>query len=570
MRKTLQETVYGNRRRVILALLVSTALLLVMSLLAGPAQGADYSFEVPEESLKVRINDDSSADFWYLIEFENDAGASPIDVVDIGMPTSDYDIGACEAAVNGKALDDIRPSTVVSPGVEVHLDGNAIRPGDTGIFEFHGRCPSMVYRDSSREGYASFKFMNTWWDSRYAHGNTRLTFSIQFPRGVLPNETIYHDQQYDTYSESDGCVVFTWVRTDAKPSEGYTYGVSFPAAYVEGVSPTQPSIDYTPPQQQSTYSSYGGSSRSWWYYLLFLGVPAFAALFKGLVSVKRIKSSGVKPNYITPSIGVEGAGPMKELWPTEAAVLMSLDLDRVAAVAYFEMMQRGLVTIKQTKPTVLQKVASVPESVPAYYRDFIAAIKPEGDLDRKTLKLALTHLIKSVESKTKGFSHAETKKHYEEAAKRSWLAVKTEVDHSKRMEKFNKYLPYLLLDPGFGSRVREAFSAGAFPVEGWAIGIARASEKGPGAVASAEGRLTMEGSVFADSVAEGFRSVRDSAYTHVDEMQDEILKEVNPVEYRRYRRYVHGTGYGWGGSGGGCACACACAGCACACAGGGR
>ncbi|MBU4386092.1 MAG: hypothetical protein KKH73_03765, partial [Actinobacteria bacterium] len=526
-----------------------------------------YLFEVPEEDVRVRINNDSSLDFWYKILFKNDPSADPIDIVDIGMPTPYYLPDECAASINGVTLTDIRASTVVSPGVEVHLGDMAIPPGQEGTFEFHGKNPEMVFGDTERQGYASVQFKNTWWDSEYAKGRTYLSFSIQFPPGVQNNETVYHGQAQPNRSDVEGSIIFTWNVPDAKPTEGYLFGVSFPAAYVEGVYPEKPPPDYSPVYSGTTSSGSGGS-RNIWMYGIFIVFGIVAALARSFESMRRVKGEGGKAQYIAPAVGVEGAGPMKDLFPAEAAVLMNQELDRVAAIAYLEMIQKGLVSIAGTKPLSLARAQAAPESLPGDYGGFLVAISPDGSLEPQALQLALTTLIRSVEDKARGFSHAETVKYYEDAADRAWIEVKSEADHNARMERFNQYLPFLLLDPGFNSKVREAFSAGGFPMQQWAIGLTRAAgTAGTGVTTSADGGLTVQGVNFAESVAGGFRSIQDSVFTHVEDFKEDIVKEVNPREYRRiYRTRRYYGGYGGGGGG----CACACAGCACACAGGGR
>lgn len=556
-----------DRRRLwaVTILLLAGILVLAAPFGEARAESEKYEFEVPREDVHVRVNKDSSIDFFYTILFKNDPLADPIDIVDIGMPTPNYLPQECTASIDGVTLTDIRPSTVVSPGVEVHLGDMAIPPGLEGTFEFHGKNPEMVFTDTEREGYASMQFKNTWWDSRYARGSTNLSFSIQFPPGVRNNETVYHGEAQPNRSEVDGCIVFTWNVSDAKPSQGYLFGVSFPAVYVEGVYPEQPPPDYSP---VSTSSGFMSSWTTWLPYVVTGVGLLLVTIIRSFVSMKRVHGKGAKMQYIAPEVGVEGAGPMKDLFPAEAAVLMNQELDRVAAVAYFEMTQKGLVSIRGIEPLSLVRKVAAPESLPGDYGGFLAAISPDGSLEPHTLQLALTTLIKSVEDKARGFSHAETVKYYEDAADRAWIEVKSEVDHTARMEKFNQYLPFLLLDATFNSKVREAFSAGGFPLPAWMMSMPKAEgTAGTGVTTSAEGGLNIQGTNFAESVTGGFRSIQNTAFIHVEDFKEDVIREVNPREYRRmYRTRRYYGGYGGGGGG----CACACAGCACACAGGGR
>lgn len=548
------------------SLLAASAVLLLLACGVSPAQA--YRFEVPNMAAHVRVNTDSSIDIWYRVEFKNTSSTQPIDVVDIGMPAANYEQSACSATINDQGLTDIRPSTVVSPGVEVHLGDKAIQPGATGVFQFHGKNPQMVYRDTEHQGYASCVFKTTWWDGDYVSGGTNLSMTMQFPPGVQPNETVYHDEKFTSTSTVEGCIAFTWVRSDAWAGRGYKYGVSFPAAYVSGVYPRQPLPDYKP----VSHSTYGYKSGFNWaiYSRFFITIGAFviAMIVRLIFSSRRVKAKGAKIQYVAPVVGMEGAGPMKELSPAEAAVLLCQDLDRVTAIAYFELIKNCLVSLQSVEPLSLARSVAVPEGAPGYYGDFMGAIGEQGTIEPEALRSALTALIRSVEARIRGFSHAETVAYYKNRAKEAWAAVKSNVDHARRIATFDEKFGELLLHQGFGSQMREAFSAGDFPVPAWALSITRSSADKGVPLAADTGEIVMDGGSLSDSIVGGFRSIQDAVLADTEDFEDDIVKEVNPREYRRVWRPVHH--YGFGGGGGGCACACACAGCACACAGGGR
>jgi hypothetical protein len=68
-------------------------LLLIFVFLAGsvsPVYAQDYRFQMPEEDAIITINTDGSISIDYTFKFVNDSGAHAIDIVDIGMPNSDY------------------------------------------------------------------------------------------------------------------------------------------------------------------------------------------------------------------------------------------------------------------------------------------------------------------------------------------------------------------------------------------------------------------------------------------------------------------------------------------------
>ena len=91
-------------------LLLLTAVLLGLALGAAPIQAQTYRFAVPLMQMQVFIQPDGSAKIVYDITFDNSTSGDPIDIVDIGMPTDAYDLGAMSASIEGVALNDIRPS----------------------------------------------------------------------------------------------------------------------------------------------------------------------------------------------------------------------------------------------------------------------------------------------------------------------------------------------------------------------------------------------------------------------------------------------------------------------------
>ncbi len=90
-----------------------------MMLLWAHATGVlaqDYSFSVPKLQMFVTIQHDASAKIDYPIQFHNQAGAHPIDIVDIGTPHAGYVLGNIQAWIDDQPLHDIRPSQYVTPG----------------------------------------------------------------------------------------------------------------------------------------------------------------------------------------------------------------------------------------------------------------------------------------------------------------------------------------------------------------------------------------------------------------------------------------------------------------------
>lgn len=99
------------------------------------AAAQSYAFEVPRQEVDLYVNPDGTITLYYEIEFRNQPGASPIDVVDIGLPNENYRLSDIKAEIDGFPLADIEPSPFVQPGIAITLGNHAISPGSTGTLK---------------------------------------------------------------------------------------------------------------------------------------------------------------------------------------------------------------------------------------------------------------------------------------------------------------------------------------------------------------------------------------------------------------------------------------------------
>ena len=161
-----------------------------------PAAAQDYRFQVPDEAAVVTINTDGSISIDYTITFTNDSGAHPIDIVDIGMPNSDYVLNSISAQVDGKKITKITQSDVVNPGISVYLLTNEIPAGGSGTVTVHvGTVKNVIYpaTQTESEPYGSLEFSPNWFDSQYCYGNTNLQVTFCFPgRAENHRNTLLH------------------------------------------------------------------------------------------------------------------------------------------------------------------------------------------------------------------------------------------------------------------------------------------------------------------------------------------------------------------------------------------
>src|SRR5688572_21141956 len=84
--------------------------------------GQNYFFSVPSVLMEAHVQPDGGAILRYRMVFQNSPTGHTIDVIDVGLPTEDYDAGSMKASRDGQPVaGPIRASQYVQPGVEVHL-----------------------------------------------------------------------------------------------------------------------------------------------------------------------------------------------------------------------------------------------------------------------------------------------------------------------------------------------------------------------------------------------------------------------------------------------------------------
>src|SRR5574340_1527440 len=121
-----------------------------LGLLGEPAGAQEYRFNVPLAQMEVTVKPDASVHVAYDITFRNQPGAHAIDIVDIGVPHDRYSLQSVKASCAGRGLADVRPSTFVKPGFEVHMDGSTIAPGQEGTLHVEFDVPDMVFQDTTQ------------------------------------------------------------------------------------------------------------------------------------------------------------------------------------------------------------------------------------------------------------------------------------------------------------------------------------------------------------------------------------------------------------------------------------
>lgn len=533
--------------------------------LSGSVHAANYSFSLDRMVANVFIDQNGVVSIDYTFDFSNDAGASQIDYVDVGMPNTSYDIGSVTATVNGSPITDIATSTYVS-GIALGLGSNSIQPGQSGrVVAQIGVINRMLY-SGQKQAYASFQFSPNNFDSSLVHGSTDATITFHLPPGVTPDESIYYpassnwpgNSTPDATLDENNRVTFTWHATNADGGTAYTFGGGFPDKYIPATAIVRFSLSDWISQNSDTIMGFG----------CFGGFGLFFVL---IIVFSAISSNKRKLLYLPPKVSIEGHGIKRGLTAVEAAILLQEPLDKVMTMILFGTIKKAAATVVTKDPLKLQVTSPLPEGLNDYETDFLNAFAADRqDAQRLKLQDMMVALVKSITEKMKGFSLKETVAYYKDIINRAWAQVETAGTPEVKSEAFDKYMEWTMMDKNYGERTRTTFGQSPVIVPIWwgrYDPVYRSSSTGASipSVGRSSGTPSISmphlpGSDFAASIANSSQTFAAGVVGNITSFTNGITNKTNPVPVSTSSR----------GGGGGHSCACACAGCACACAGGGR
>ena len=563
-------------------------LALILIMLAGsvqPVLAQDYRFQMPEDAAVVTINTDGSISIDYTIKFVNDSNAHAIDIVDIGLPNSDYVLKTITGTIDGKAVTKITPSDIVSPGISLYLQGNEIPAGGSGTVTAHiATVKNVIYpaTETESETYGSLVFSPTWFDSQYVYGSTNLQVTYIFPAGLTSTETRYYAPEGgwpgNTVPESqimsDGRIFYTWISDQANSYTQYTFGASFPARVLAADA-----IVTTPYETPTSSPGSNGISFDIGNLCPFIFCLGFIGFFVLVIYAATIGAKKRKLEYLPPKISMEGHGIKRGLTAVEAGILMEQPMDKILTMTLFALLKKNAAEVVTKEPLAVKPASPLPADLYAYETDFLAAFAATDTIQRrKLLQTMMVNLIKSVGEKMKGFSRKETITFYEDIMRRAWEQVEQAATPEVKGQVYEEVMDWTMLDNKYDTRTTQAFSGPVFipmPIWWWRYdsSVPRTSSiptsTTAGSMPSLGGGKTISlpslpGSAFAASVVNSVQGFSSGMLGNLASFTGGVTNVTNPPPPPSTYRSSGG------GGGSHCACACACAGCACACAGGGR
>jgi len=544
-------------------------LFLLLGINFSSAAAQNYRFQLASETVNVVVNTDGTESIEYTFDFVNDANASAIDYVDVGVPNSNYDIGSVGAQAGGAAITDISESQYVKPGVALGLGANAIPPGAHGrVHVLIGKVSKVLYPATEQESekYASIEFSPTWFDSQYCYGQTNMTVTLFLPPGIKENEPKYHvpkswpgSQDPQSGYDDQGRVFYKWQSGNADGYTQYTFGASFPARLVPSSSIVVAPLINIAPEDLCC----------WGFFILIFGFVGLM-IYLGTVGARKRKLA-----YLPPKISIEGNGIKRGLTAVEAAILMEEPLDKVLTMILFSVIKKGGATVITRTPLKLKVTDPLPAGLQPYEVDFLKAFQKDNLLDqRKALQTMMVSTVTALTDKMRGFSRKDTVAYYQDIIKRAWDQVEAADTPDVKSQRYDQYMDWTMADHDYDGHTRRAFGSGPIFVPIWwgnydptfrpsTTSTISTPSMGTGNRPSVS-MPSLPGSDFAASVVNGVQTFSAGVLGDITGFTNGVTNVTNPPPPPSTSSY-HG-----GGGGGHCACACACAGCACACAGGGR
>jgi hypothetical protein len=482
--------------------------LLVLPLLGAatlpkPVAAQSYSFEVPELQLQVYVQPDASGRLVYDITFRN--YGSPIDIVDIGLPHDNYNIGNMAASINGAPLTDIRTSTEINIGVEIHLGPHAIPSGSTGTLHFEATMPDLVYQDTTDADYASLRITPTWFDRDSVQGRSEIRIAIHVPEGVEPDELRYQQVPYTNVALFQGRAVAIWEFPDERATEAHIVGLSFPNRVMDRVI-RMTTLDLarrwldTNPEIAVLLGLISVGLFAWLFFRFSggTGCTVFVILAAALIGLfifspllllpaipvllalavyNEVNLRKKTKTYLPPIAQVEGGGIKRGLTAPEAGVLLELPLHKILTLVVFGLLEKKLVelvtqdplTVRVREPfrtwsspenrrsikkrrQVRRRAASAEGTVLHTYEDYFLdklEQNPEQPVEKSDFTDAMESLLKQTAAKMKGFDLSDTQDYYRRVMTRAMEQAQAMGEVREREQYLDQHLPWVMMNDNY-------------------------------------------------------------------------------------------------------------------------
>ena len=248
---------------------------------------------------------------------------------------------------------------------------------------------------------------------------------------------------------------YRWQSEEANSYTQYEFGAAFPARLVP-----ENQISRPPSAWEGFFAGIAdffteGGGCICGIFGLFFAIFGLS-IYGSVVGAKKRKLK-----YLPPKISIEGHGIKRGLTAVEAAILMENPMDKIMTMILFSTVKKNAATVLVRDPLKLQIADPLPEKLRSYEQDFLAAFKEDNTKTRrKMLQDMMIKLVKEVSQKMKGFSRKETIAYYKTIMEEAWKQVETAETPEVKMEKYDQYMNWTMLDRDFGERTDRTFRTG--------------------------------------------------------------------------------------------------------------
>jgi hypothetical protein len=417
---------------------VALLVLQAMALLAQPSLGASVSDEVyviTSERLDAFVSHDGSADLNYRIQITVRPQSTPVGSFVIHMPNWHFETSGVTAKLDDKIIQGLKKTGSAENDIKVTLDPvNEMQPGVSYDFSLVVNVGAMVLKHPTVSSKARVSITPTWWDPNIVQNIQRLEVNLNLPEDLLDQSKVQYTSGAVVEVHGNR-LILSWNYTDVPSDQRTELYADIPASAVSHVY--DPFWDI----QFHFYQN--------WLYLVVV-IVAVAVVAVGVKKALR------KP-YVKPYLDIEGWGPRKGLGPMEAALLLDLGNDRVAAMFLVDLLMVDAIGIQDKMQIEVKNPEHEGRSSP-----FLGCIR-NGRLDPIATTNFLGAIKDEVTGKLEGYDIAETKAHYSAQGPTKWSRLK-----GSKVPNIDELL-WLMTDPKAKKRFKDAKFEGVPDWTGWTV-----------------------------------------------------------------------------------------------------
>ena len=415
----------GSVPAVVAAILM---LLPALALCSSTATAAEITYVITSEDVNLYLSKDGSASLNYDIHVTVRPQSDSVDHFVIHMPNWQFEPSSSTVSLDGRTLKDIKKTGARESDMLITLGpANALPAGTVHSLSVVTDVGAIAMKHPSDGNKARISFTPTWWDPNEVQLVQNVKVGIHLTEDFLDTAAISYTDGANVTVFGER-IVLTWTYKDVPPEQRIDHRVDIPRSAVDKVYDEFWDIEFHYYQN----------------YLLLVVILVLVGV--AYVAIKR----ALRKPYIKPYLNLEGWGTRKGFGPMEAAFVLGLPRERVAAMFLVDLVMVDAIEVKD--PERMEVTVKNPDhegrSAP-----FLGCIR-NGRLDPIATTNFLGSLQDEVLAKLEGYDVEETKAHYATQG-----GTRRSRPGSGRQQPVDDVL-WLMTDPRSKKRFKEA------PVEG--------------------------------------------------------------------------------------------------------